>query len=111
MSMPKTGKVVLKSQEQLYGAGQLPWSDFMEETVFKQLFAVLNVSFSLTPITMWFHKAQMQRKTLLEQGTMFCLVSMWCKLSAVSQQVPGHQQIANNKKAILDHCTKWQLSP
>lgn len=31
MSMPKTGKVVLKSQEQLYGAGQLPWSDFMEK--------------------------------------------------------------------------------
>lgn len=30
MSMPKTGKVVLKSQEQLCGAGQLPYSDFME---------------------------------------------------------------------------------
>lgn len=35
MSMPKTGKVVLKSQEQLCAAGQFPWSDFMEETVYK----------------------------------------------------------------------------
>lgn len=58
MSMPKTGKVVLKSQEQLCAAGQFPQSDFMEEAVYKQLIATLNVSFSLTPITMWFHKAQ-----------------------------------------------------
>lgn len=58
MSMPKTGKVVLKSQEQLCAAGQFPQSDFMEEAVYKQLIATLNVSFSLTPITMCFHKAQ-----------------------------------------------------
>lgn len=59
MSMPKTGKVVLKSQEQLCGAGQFPQRDFMEEPVSKQLFATLNMSFSLTPITTWFHKAEM----------------------------------------------------
>lgn len=32
MFMPKTGKVVLKRQELLRGAGQFPYSDFMGET-------------------------------------------------------------------------------